>query len=84
MVSDKAKDVKSFIVMDVMARAEKIERTGKNVIHLEFGEPDFDTPKIIQETAIEAIKSGKTHYTHAMGLFDLRAAICKHYYDEYN
>ncbi len=83
MISSKAQGVKSFIVMDVMARAEELERKGERVIHLEVGEPDFDTPEIIQNAAIEAIKSGKTHYTHAMGLIELRESICEHYYKEY-
>jgi aspartate/methionine/tyrosine aminotransferase len=83
MISSKAQGVKSFIVMDVMARAEELERQGERVIHLEVGEPDFDTPEVIQNAAIEAIKSGKTHYTHAMGLIELREAICEHYYREY-
>jgi aspartate/methionine/tyrosine aminotransferase len=83
MISSKAQGVKSFIVMDVMARAEELERQGEKVIHLEVGEPDFDTPEVIQNAAIEAIKSGKTHYTHAMGLIELREAICEHYYREY-
>ncbi len=84
MVSQKAKDLKSFIVMDVMAKAEKLEKAGENVIHLEVGEPDFNTPSIIQETAIKAIEAGRTHYTHAMGLIELREAICEHYREEYN
>lgn len=84
MISSKAKDLKSFIVMDVMARAEELEKAGENVIHLEVGEPDFDTPVVIRETVINAIKSGKTHYTHAMGLVELRERISGHYKEEYN
>jgi aspartate/methionine/tyrosine aminotransferase len=84
MISQIAKDLKSFIVMDVMARAQELEKSGENVIHLEVGEPDFDTPSIIQETAMKAIESGRTHYTHAMGLVELREAICDHYKEEYN
>ncbi|MCU0822267.1 MAG: pyridoxal phosphate-dependent aminotransferase [Spirochaetes bacterium] len=84
MISNKVKNIKSFIVMDVMARAGELEKAGEKVIHLEVGEPDFDTPSVVQKTAIEAIQSGKTHYTHAMGLFELREAICQHYSKEYN
>lgn len=83
MISSKAEGLKSFIVMDIMARAQALEREGHRVIHMEVGEPDFDTPKVIQDAAIEAIRSGKTHYTHAMGLLELREAICEHYYNEY-
>ncbi len=83
MISEKVKNIKSFIVMDVMARAEQLEKAGEKVIHLEVGEPDFDTPAVVQKAAIEAIQAGKTHYTHAMGLLELREAICGHYQDEY-
>jgi len=83
VISSKAQEVKPFIVMDVMARAQELERQGEKVIHLEVGEPDFDTPQVIQEAAISAIRAGKTHYTHAMGLIELREAICEHYHREY-
>ena len=83
MISKKAQEVTPFIVMDVMARAEELEKQGERVLHLEVGEPDFDTPDVVREAAIEAIKSGKTHYTHAMGLLALREAICEQYYREY-
>ena len=84
MISNKAKEFKSFYVMDIMARAEELEKAGENVIHLEVGEPDFDTPEVIQSAVLEAIRTGKTHYTHAMGLLELREAISEHYYNEYN
>jgi len=84
MISKKAMNVKSFMVMDVMARAEELEKQGKNIIHLEVGEPDFDTPDVISNAAIEAIRSGKTHYTHAMGILSLREEICKNYFEKYN
>ena len=83
MISRKAMNLKSFIVMDVMARAQELEKAGENVIHLEVGEPDFCTPEIVQETVMKAIQSGCTHYTHAMGLVELREAICEHYMQEY-
>lgn len=84
MISHKAREVKPFIVMDVMARAEELERAGENVVHLEVGEPDFDTPEVIKQAALRAISSGKTHYTHAMGLLELREAICERYHKQYN
>ncbi len=84
MISHRARDVKSFIVMDVMAKASELERQGHQVIHMEVGEPDFDTPKVIQDAAVEAIRSGKTHYTHAMGLLELREEICAFYKREYD
>ena len=83
MISNKIKDVKSFMVMDVMARAEELEKAGEDVVHLEVGEPDFETPGVIRDAAIEAINSGNTHYTHAMGTMELREEICSHYHSEY-
>ncbi len=83
MISSKVSDVKSFMVMDVMARAAEIERTGRKVIHLEVGEPDFSTPDVVREAAIEAIRKGDTHYTHAMGMIELREEICAYYSREY-
>ncbi len=79
MISKKVRDVKSFMVMDVMAAAERMESAGENIIHLEVGEPDFETPEVIRDAAIDAIRSGRTHYTHAMGLLELREEICAHY-----
>ena len=83
MISKRAQGVKPFLAMDVMARAGELEKEGHSVIHLEVGEPDFDTPAAVQEAATEAMRSGKTHYTHALGLLELREAICEHYHDEY-
>lgn len=82
-ISKKVADVKPFMVMDVMARAEALEKSGEDVIHLEVGEPDFETPEVIREAAIEAIRTGKTHYTHAMGILELREEICRSYHDQY-
>ncbi len=71
--------MKSFIVMDVLERAQEMERAGQSVIHLEVGEPDFDTPEAIKRAAIEAMERGETHYTHSLGTPQLREAICDHY-----
>lgn len=65
--------------MDVLERAQEMERAGRSVIHLEVGEPDFDTPEAIKRAAIEAMERGETHYTHSLGTPQLREAICDHY-----
>ena len=62
---------------EVLARAKALERQGKEIIHLEIGEPDFDTPKHIREAAKRALDSGATHYGPAAGLPELREAIVK-------
>ena len=69
----------SFIVMDVLERAQEMERAGESVIHLEVGEPDFNTPKAITDAAIEALSRGDTRYTHSLGTPKLREAICSYY-----
>jgi len=84
MISKRASDFTSFIVMDVMAKAEELERKGENVIHMEVGEPDFPTPKVITQAAQEALLNNKTRYTHALGLLELREAICDFYHKEYH
>lgn len=74
----------SFIVMDVLERANELQREGVDVIHLEVGEPDFDMPLCIAEAAIDAHRAGKTHYTHSLGEPALRMAIARFYKQEYN
>ncbi len=74
----------SFIAMDVLERAHKMERQGIHIIHLEVGEPDFDTPQCIKEAACKALDNGHTHYTHSLGVIELREAICEHYLKTYN
>ncbi len=83
MVSKKSSAISPFIVMEVMEAAAALERQGENIIHLEVGEPDFDTPECIKEAAIRAIRDGKTHYTHSLGLVELREAIAEHYHRQY-
>lgn len=62
---------------EVLARAKALEAKGKEVIHLEIGEPDFDTPDNIREAAVKAIWDGYTHYGPSQGLPELRDAIAK-------
>jgi (5-formylfuran-3-yl)methyl phosphate transaminase len=83
MVTKKCIEIPPFIVMEVMEKAEAMERQGENIIHLEVGEPDFETPECIKEAAIRAIRDGKTHYTHSMGLPELREAIAEYYGSRY-
>src|SRR6266478_4405653 len=63
---------------EVLARARQLERTGREIIHLEIGEPDFDTPVHIKEAAKQALDAGATHYGPSAGLPELREAIAKH------
>jgi aspartate/methionine/tyrosine aminotransferase len=63
---------------EVLARAKALERQGRDIIHLEIGEPDFDTPVHIRDAAKRALDEGATHYGPAAGLPELREAIAKH------
>ena len=83
MISKKAQEIPPFIVMDVLEKAQEFERMGERVIHLEVGEPDFDTPECINEACYRAICEGKTHYTHSLGLIELREAISEKYLEKY-
>src|SRR5437667_3658172 len=58
----------------VLARAKALERSGVDVIHLEIGEPDFDTPAHVRQAAYDAIAAGETHYGPTAGLPEFRAA----------
>ncbi len=60
---------------EVLAQARRLEATGRSVVHLEIGEPDFDTPANITEAAYSAMRSGATHYTPAAGIPEVREAI---------
>ncbi|MBI5586053.1 MAG: pyridoxal phosphate-dependent aminotransferase [Deltaproteobacteria bacterium] len=82
-VSKRAQEITPFIVMDVLEAAQALERTGRDIVHLEVGEPDFDTPECIKEAGIRALRDGKTHYTHSLGLLELRETIAAHYQQEY-
>jgi aspartate aminotransferase len=60
---------------EVMARAQALEKQGRKIIHLQIGEPDFDTPEFIREAAVDAIRGGWTHYGPSAGLMDVREVI---------
>ena len=82
-IAKKAQEISPFIAMDVMERAQELARQGKEIIHLEVGEPDFDTPRVICDAAAEALKTGRTHYTHSLGQWGLREAVAQYYNKEY-
>ena len=83
MISEKAKNITPFIVMEVLERASVLEKEGKNIIHLEVGEPDFDVPSCVLKASETAMKQGRTHYTHSLGDPELRQEICNNYLKNY-
>ena len=72
-------DIQPFHVMQILARARALEAQGRSIVHMEIGEPDFPTPTPIVEAGIAALRAGHTHYTSALGLPALRAAIATSY-----
>ncbi len=82
-ISKRSREIPPFIVMDVLEKAHQLESQGHDIIHLEIGEPDFPTPRCICDAALDAIRSGKTHYTHSLGIAELREAISEHYNEKY-
>ncbi len=82
-ISKRAIDIPPFIVMDVLERAQELQAQGRSIIHLEVGEPDFDTPEPIKAAAAQALAQGQTHYTHSLGIKPLRQAIADHYRARY-
>ena len=83
MTSRRSQVIQPFLAVEVFQRAQELERLGKDIIHLEFGEPDFDTPPVIREAAEKALKDGRTRYAHSLGLVPLREAIAEHYRARY-
>ena len=83
MIARRAGSIAPFLAVEVFQRAQELERQGADIIHLEFGEPDFDTPPVIREAAEKALKDGRTRYAHSLGLVPLREAIAEHYLARY-
>jgi aspartate/methionine/tyrosine aminotransferase len=83
MVSKRTEEMTAFIVMDVLERANEMERAGADIVHLEVGEPDFDTPACVKAAACKALDEGHTHYTHSLGLYELRENISEYFLNTY-
>jgi len=82
-ISKRAIDIPPFLVVDVIDKMADLRSKGADVISLAVGEPDFDTPEVICQAASKAMCSGATHYTHSLGIIELREAICQDYQDRY-
>lgn len=83
-ISQKAQGIPPFYVMEVMERAQELERSGIDIIHFEVGEPDYTTAPHICEAASNAIQSGETKYTHSLGLRELREAVAESYNQKFD
>lgn len=81
--SKRSTEITSFKVMDILEHAKELEAKGRNIIHFEVGEPDFNTPRAIRAAGKKAISNGFTKYTHSLGILELRTEICRYYKREY-
>ena len=79
----RCREIEPFLAVEVFERAQALERRGIDVVHLEFGEPDFETPPVIREAAERALKDGLTRYVASLGILPLREAIAEHYAETY-
>jgi len=79
MIAQRLKSIAPFHAMALMARARELEAQGRSIVHMEIGEPDFATPQPVVDAGIRALQQGKTRYTPAVGLRELREAIADHY-----
>jgi aspartate/methionine/tyrosine aminotransferase len=75
----RAAEIEPFLAVEVAERAQAMEREGIDVVHLEYGEPDFAPPAVVQEALARAIADGNMRYTHSLGILPLREAIADHY-----
>src|ERR1700741_1802463 len=80
----RAAEIEPFEVMDVLWRAQALERAGRRVVHMEIGEPDFTAPAPVVEAGVRALREGRTAYTATLGLAALREAIASHYQQKFS
>jgi len=83
-LTKRAQKITPFYVMELLEKAKEMEAQGEHIVHLEVGEPDFPTPELIKEKAINAIQDNRTFYTHSLGLYELRERIARHYQEKEN
>jgi len=83
LCSERVCDLTPFLVMEILEKAHAMTRQGIDVVHLEVGEPDFDAPPAVIAAAERAMRDGQTHYTHSLGLIELREAVCAQYGQRY-
>ena len=79
LIAERMQRIAPFYVMDLLAQARRLEAEGRSIVHMEIGEPDFDTPAPIIAAGQQALVEGLTHYTPARGLPELRQAIAGYY-----
>ncbi|MFZ1386185.1 MAG: pyridoxal phosphate-dependent aminotransferase [Thiolinea sp.] len=83
ILAERMKSIQPFHVMDILARARQLASSGRSIIHMEVGEPDFTTPAPIVEAGLQALKDGQTKYTPACGIPELREQIAEWYWQRF-
>ncbi len=76
--ADRMKALETETAFEVLAKAKALEKQGKDIVHLEIGEPDFDTPKNIKDAATKALNAGYTHYTPSAGMPEVKQVIAEY------
>ena len=76
-------DIQPFRVVEVLSRAKALEAQGRDIVHMQAGEPDFATAQPVVDAGIAALQNGATHYSDASGLWELRQAIADYYRSDY-
>ena len=82
-LAERMAGIKPFHVMSLLGKARALQQQGRDIIHLEVGEPDFNTPQPIIEAGIRALEQGDIHYTPSLGMMTLRQAIADFYQSRY-
>lgn len=83
-LAKRLENIEPFHVMDLLGRAKAMEKAGRDIIHLEVGEPDFSSPQGVIEAGTSALEQGQTHYTAATGLPELKVALASFYQERFN
>lgn len=78
-LADRLQSIQPFYVMDILAQARQLEQQGRDIVHMEVGEPAFAMPEPILKAAQDALQSGACHYTPALGMSSLREALAAYY-----
>ncbi len=83
LIANRMLEISPFYVMELMQRAKQLEQQGRDIIHMEIGEPDFTTPEAVIRAGIRLLEKGDVKYTAAAGLPELREAIAQYYLQYY-
>lgn len=83
-LADRMQSITPFYVMELLQRARELEKQGRDIVHMEIGEPDFGTPDKVIQAGMESLQTGQVKYTPAAGLQNLRERIAHYYSEQYS